>query len=182
MSPNIQNAVENEISIHQNLSFVTEQAPPVDDRNIPAYKIEGPDGYILAVEEGTPVAPELRDGSGNKLDGSTRVILQKADRQENPLGKSIIFDESLSALDYNKMRADPDYFKRTTRDVLINENQYLMVYVVVPSGANQMDTGNSRITIAEETTKAGKPAFIREKDALSSTELNAVENKSAGTR
>jgi len=152
----------------------SQQVSPGED-HVPAYEIEGPDNYVLGIESNTPLAPELRDQNGEKIDSSTQVILQKADPQGNPLGNAIIFDHNLDAFDYEKMRSDPRFFRHTQKSVLIDEKEFLQVFLRIPSGANDFDPSMSRLTLGDNVTQTGKAVYIREKNSMSGVEQQAVQ-------
>lgn len=176
--PEVRTTNESAIQIHDDLSFVESQAVGAGDTYTPAYIIEGSDNRVIGIESNTPVAPEFRDSNGNKLDPSTRIIIQKADPEGNPLGNAIVFEGNLAQFNYEKMRSDEDYFKTTSKGVIIDEREFLHIYLKIPSGANGFDTGESRLTIGDNVTRTGKPAFIRKKNSLSGTQQQAVEQAS----
>lgn len=173
-------SVEQEITIHDDLSFVTKQDVASGETNVAAYTITGPDGYVLGLDAGLPLGLEFRDNSGAKLDGSTRVTIQKCDRQGNPLGDSILFSDQLSKFDYAKMRNDPDFFRKTTRSALCDEREIIKIFLDIPSGANGFSAADSRVTIGDSTSDFGKPVEIIDHDDLSTQETQAV--KAASTR
>jgi len=167
---------EDPIQIHDDLPFVTKQAVSAGERHVPAYKIEGPDNYVIGIESNTPLAPEVRDQNGQKLDSSTQVLLQKADPQGNPLGNSITFEHNLDTFDYEKMRSDPRFFRHTQKSLLLDEREYLYVFLHIPAGAPDFDPDQSRLTIGDNVTQTGKAVYIRKKDALSDMQRQAVSN------
>jgi hypothetical protein len=169
---------EKQISIHDDLSFVSKQDVSADDFDTPAYTIDGPDGYLLGVDSGTPVAPEFRDSNGDKLDDSTRVEIQKCDRQGNRLGGGIVFSELLGRFDYTKFRNDPEFFRKTKKALMIDEREIVKVFVKVPSGSNGFDEANSRLTIGDDTSDFGKSVEIVDHDDLSPAEKAAVKQAS----
>lgn len=173
---------EDPIQIHDDLPFVESEQVQPGETHVPAYTIEGPDNYVLGVEANTPLAPELRTASGEKLDNSTRVLLQKADPQGNPLGNAIIFEHNLDAFDFEKMRSDPRFFRHTQKSLLLDEKEYLYVYVDIPSGADPLDPQMSRLTIGDNVTQTGKAVYIRKKDSLNGMESSAVQAASSGGR
>lgn len=166
---------EDPIQIHDDLSFVSTNTVGPGQEHVPAYEIEGPDNYVLGVESNTPLAPELRDSNGDKIDSSTRILLQKADPQGNPLGNAIIFDHNLDAFDYEKMRSDPRFFRHTQKSLLLDEKEFLYVFLDMPSGANDFDPSMSRLTIGDNVTQTGKAVYIREKNGMSGVEQQAVK-------
>jgi len=165
---------EDPIQLHDDLPFVTKQAVAAGERHVPAYEIEGPDNYVLGIEANTPLAPEFRDANGNKVDTSAQVILQKADPQGNPLGNAIVFEHNLDAFDYEKMRSDPRFFRHTQKSLLIDEREFLYVYVHIPPGANDYDPAQSRLTIGDNVTQTGKAVYIRKKDSMNDVQKKAV--------
>jgi hypothetical protein len=165
---------EDPIQLHDDLPFVTKTDVTAGDRHVPAYKIEGPDNYVVGIESNTPLAPEARDSNGVKLDGATQVVLQKADPQGNPLGNAIIFEHNLDAFDFEKFRSDPRYFKTTQKTLLLDEREFLYVYYHIPAGSNDFDASQSRLTIGDNVTQTGKAVYIRKKNSLSATQQAAV--------
>lgn len=166
---------EDPIQLHDDLPFVTSQTVAPGDDHLPAYKVEGPDNYVIGIEANTPLAPEFRDANGNKLDSSAQILLQKADPQGNPLGNAIVFEHNLDAFDYEKMRSDPRFFRHTQKSLLLDEREFLYVYVRLPTGATSFDPAQSRLTVGDNVTQTGKAVFIRKKDALSDTQQQAVK-------
>jgi hypothetical protein len=171
----IRQNTEDPIRVYDDLEFVSKQDVPADTANLPAYSIRGPRNYVVGIEAGTPLAPEFRDANGDPLDPSTQVVLQKADVQGNPIGSAIIFEDSLSGFDYEYMRSDPQYFRYTNKPLLLKEREYLYVYVDIPSGSNSFDATESRLTIGDNTTQTGKPAFIRHIDSMNQQEQQMVK-------
>ena len=174
---NVTDKSEKEVQLDENQ--FDERAPPVGDRHTAAYDYEVPDSNFLVVEEGTPVAPELRDANGDKLDDSTRVIIQKADRRGNPQPNAVLFDGRVGQFDYARMRTDSRYHKTTADGAAVDEYEHLQVFVVVPSGGNQMDTDTSRMTIGDPHTEEGEPVYLREKSELSEAQTRALNKISS---
>lgn len=172
----IRQNTEDPIRVYDDLDFVSKQDVPDATSNLAAYSIRGPRNYVVGIEEGTPLAPEFRDVNGDKLDPSTQIILQKADVQGNPIGSAIIFEDSLDGFDYEKMRSDPQYFRYTNKPLLLKEREYLYVFVDIPQGSNDFDASESRLTIGDNTTQTGKPAFIRHVETMSQQERQMVDN------
>lgn len=168
-------AAQKQISIVKTLPFVEIQDVSAGDSDTPAVTITGPDGYVIAIDPGTPVAPEFRDANGEKLDPSTRVTIQKCDRQGNPIGDAIVFSDTLGRFDYSKMRNDPDYMRKTQDSLMIDEREIVQVFVDIPDNANGFDAENSRFTVGDDTSDFGKPVEIVDHDDLSSTETKAVK-------
>lgn len=170
----IRQNTEDPIQIHDGLDFVSKQNVAAGDHTVPAYTIRGPRNYVVAIEPETPLAPEFRDANGDPLDGSTQVVLQKADVQGNPLGNAIVFQHNLDAFDYEEMRSDPQYFKYTNKPLLLKPREYLYVYARVPNGANDFDASESRFTIGDNVTQTGKPVFIRHLREMSEAQKKKV--------
>ena len=168
------------ISIDDRKQFVASEDVAAGEKAA-AYEIEGPDGYLIGIEAGTPVAPAFRNANGEKLDGSTQVTIQKADRQGNPLGGGIVFDEQLSRFDYAKMRTDPDYFRHTDRDLMIDEREIVLVFIDIPEGAEGFSADQSTLTIGDETSDFGRPVEIVSHDALNGEQLAAVRQASTAS-
>jgi len=167
--------VEQEISLYDDLQFMEKQDVAAGDPNTPAYTITGPEGYVIGVDAGTPIAPEFRDANGNKLDPSTRVTVQKCDKQGNPLGDGIIFNDTLGRFNFEKMRNDPDFFRKIKKMLMVDEREIVKVFVDVPTGANGFDAGQSKLTIGDDTSDFGKPVEIIDHDQLSGKESSAVK-------
>jgi hypothetical protein len=171
-------AAEKQISLSDYLPFIEVQDAPADDPTVAAYEIEGPEGYVIAVDAGTTFAPEFKDANGEKLDPSTRVIMQKCDRQGNPLGDGIIFNDTLGRFDYSKMRTDPDFMRKTQKALMIDEREIVKIFVDIPDGRPGFDAENSRLTIGDDTSDFGKAVEIVEHDDLSQAETQAVKKAS----
>lgn len=169
---------EKQISLYDGQPFISEQDVPADDPDTPAYTITGPDGYVIAVDAGTPISPEFRDSNGDKLDPSTRVIVQKCDKQGNPLGDGIIFNDTLGRFNYAKMRTDPDFMRKTSKSLMVDEREIVKIFVDIPAGGNDFDKGESRLTIGDDTSDFGKAVEIVDHDDLSSNESKAVKQAS----
>jgi hypothetical protein len=171
---NLTKPQDSKISIDDSKNFVTVQDVPADTPDQYAYQIDGPDDYLIVVEQGTPVAPEFRDSTGTKLDGSDRVTIQKCDKQGNPIGSGIVFTELLNRFDYAKMRTDDDYFRYTNRHLMIDEREIVKVFVDIPASENGFDAVESQLTIGDETSDFGKAVEIIHKDNLTDAERRAV--------
>jgi len=165
---------EDPVQIHDDLPFVTKQSVAPGETHVPSYKVEGPDNYVVGIESNTPLAPEFRDSNGDPIDTSTQIILQKADPQENPLGNAIIFEHNMDTFDYQKMRSDPRFFRHTQKSLLLDEKEYLYVFLNIPSGANDFDPAQSRLTIGDNVTQTGKAVYIRKKNSLGQAQRKAV--------
>lgn len=176
----IRTTTEDPLQLHDDLPFVESQEVSPGERHVPAYKIEGPDNHVLGVEANTPLAPEFRGPNGEKLDASTQVLLQKADPQGNPLGNAIIFQHNLDAFDYEKMRSDSRYFRYTQKSLLLDEREFLYVFVHIPDSADTgFDPEMSRLTIGDNATQTGKAVYIREKESLNEVQQQAVNGASS---
>lgn len=172
--------VEKEIALHDGLDFVEKQdveAGSSSTKDNWAYRIEGPEGFVVFAEAGTEFAPEFRDGNGNKLDDSTRIKLQKCDKQGNPLSEYLL-SELIGRFDYTNMRTNPDYFRHTKRDMMVNEREIIKIFLDIPEGAEDFSAENSRLTIGDDTSDYGTPAEIVDHDDLSNEELQAVKRVS----
>lgn len=166
---------DGEISIDDNKEFVEVQTAAAGERKAAAYRIEGPENHIVGIDEGTPVAPEFRDSNGNKLDGSVRLTIQKCDKQGNPIGSGIAFSELLSRFNYQKMRNDPDYFRKMESGLMVDEYEIVKVFLDIPKGANDFDPEQSTLTIGDETSDFGKAVEIVNHDNLSAAESESVK-------
>lgn len=169
---------EKEITLDDTLPFVEKQDVAPGDTDTPAYIIEGPENHLIAVDSNSPVAPEFRGPSGEKLENTTFVI-QKCDKQGNPIGTGIALSDSLNRYDYEKFRTDPDYFRRTNQSLMIDEHEIVKVFVDIPENASEgFDASNSRLTIGDDTSSHGKPVGIVDKSNLSDGQQQAVKQAS----
>ncbi len=148
------------------------------DTTTPAYKLEGPEGYLVGIMAGTSVAPYFHDVNGEKLDDSTRLEVVKCDKQGNRLGEGVVFSDLLSKFDYEKMRTDPDFWRKTTSDLMLNEREIVKVFVDIPEGAAAFDPDNSHLTIGDDTSDYGQPVEIVDHDDLSGAESAAIAQAS----
>jgi hypothetical protein len=176
----VRSTVEDPIQIHDQLSFVTVQDVDPGETQKPAYIVEGKDNYIIGVERNTPFGPEFYNTGSTKLDTSTRLVMQKADPQGNPLGNAIIAQANLGQFNYNKMRSDPEFFKTTAKSLLIDEREHLHLYLDIPTGSGTFDGSISRLTIGDAVTQTGKPVFIRRKDSMNAAAQSAANQASTG--
>lgn len=176
--PEIRSTNEDPLQIHDGLSFVTKQDIAPGETSKPAYTIQGKDNYVIGIEQNTPFAPEFYNTNSNKIDEATRLTLQKTDPQENPLGNAIIAQGNLGQFDYSKMRSDPEFFKTTSKSLLLDEREFVHLYLDIPSGANNFDASRSRLTIGDAVTQTGKPVFIRRKRSMSQAQQQAVDQAS----
>lgn len=177
--PTVQSTTEDPIQIYDELNFVEAQDVEPGSRYEPAYIIEGAEDKVIGIEKNTPFAPEFRGPSGEKIDSSSRVVLQKADPQGNALGNAIVLDANIDQFNYEKMRSDPDYFKTTQKGLVIDEREFLYVFVYIPSGADEgFSASQSRITLGDNVTRTGKPVFVRDKQQLSQAQRQAVNQAS----
>lgn len=171
----IRQNTEDPIQIHDDLDFVSKQDVSPGETTNPAYTIRGPRNYVIGIEQDTPVAPEFRTSSGDPIDTSSKIILQKGDVQGNPLGNAIILEHSMGTWDYEKMRSDPQYFKYTTKPLLLREREYLFIYLDIPSGSSAFSASDSTLTIGDNVTQTGKPVFIRHEDNMTEDEQRLVQ-------
>jgi len=178
--PDIRSTTEDPLQLHDGLSFVSKQDISAGETQKPAYTISGKDNYVLGIERNTPFAPEFYDTSDTKLDEASRLTIQKTDPQQNPLGNAIVAQANLGQFDYSKMRNDPEFFKTTSKSLLLDEREYVHLYLDIPSGSNDFDASRSRLTIGDAVTQTGKPVFIRRKQSLSSAQQSAVDQASSG--
>lgn len=171
------NAVEKEITLHDGLAFVEKQnvapgASPTRDNF--AYEIEAPEGYVIFIQANTVFAPEFRDQFGEKLDNSTRVKFQKCDKQGNPISEYLL-SELIGRFDFEKFRTDPEYFRTTRRDLILDEREMAKIFVEIPEGSEGFSAEESRLTIGDDTSNYGRPVEIIDHDDLSGTESSAVK-------
>jgi len=174
----VQQAQRSLIALDDSKNFVTKQDVAAGNSTVYGYQIKGPEDYVISVEQGTPVAPEFYDSNGDKLDGSTRVVIQKCDRRGNLLGGGLVFSELLSRFDYEKMRTDPEFMRATNRALMIDEHEIVKVLVQIPSGANDFDSSQSYLTIGDETSDFGKPVEIKHYDEMSPKQRAMVKEAS----
>lgn len=165
---------EDPIRIHDDLDFVSKQDVAPGEDSVPAYTIRGPRNYTIGIEAETPIAAEFRDSTGDPVDDSAQIVVQKADVQGNPLGNAIVFETNMGTFDYEEMRSDPEYFNYTQKPVLLKEREYLYVYLRLPSGADTLSAAESRLTIGDNVTQTGKPAYIRHMRDMSEQEKKMV--------
>ncbi|MDZ7689248.1 MAG: hypothetical protein U5J64_11175 [Halobacteriales archaeon] len=145
-----------------------------------AYRIEAPEDYAIAVEEGTEVAPRFVGVDGEKVDPATNIKIQKHTVEGYPLSDGIIFDELFDAFDYEEMRVEPAKQRKTTKSVVIDERESLHVMLSIPSGAADFDPDASQLTIGEDTASIGKPVAIKRKTEMSGQERRALNAASGG--
>lgn len=177
--PDLRSTEEDPIQLHDGLSFVDSQDVASGEDSTYAWRVSGKDDYIIGVEKNTPFALEAYEvTTGEKIDEGTRFIIQKTDPQENPLGNAIVAEGHFSQFDYNKMRSDPEFFKTTTKSVILNEREFLHIYLDIPDGANDFDASASRLTIGDNVTQTGKPVFIRRVNQLSTAQRQAARQAS----
>jgi hypothetical protein len=170
---------EQPITIDDSKNFVSKSDVAAGERAT-AYEIEAPDDYVIGVDAGTIVAPYFRTSSGDPVDGSVQILMQKADPQRNPLGNAIIFEDTMSVFDQNKMRTDEDYYRFTHKPLLLDEREFLFVYLEVPSNADDFSASDSRLTIGDKSTRKNQPAYIRETGDLRPAQQQAVSQASGG--
>lgn len=177
--PELRSTDEDPIQIYDGLDFVTKQDIQPGETSTPAYVIEGKDNYVIGIEKNTPFALELYEATtGAKLDDSTRFVLQKTDPQGNPLGNAIVAEGNMDQFDYEKMRSDTEFYLTTAKSVILDEREFLHIYLDIPTGANDFDASASNITIGDNVTQNGKPVFVRKKGSLSAQQRQAVKQAS----
>lgn len=168
---------EKQIPLYDDLNFVEKQdvaAGESPSKDNWAYRFKGPTGYVVFIQQGTEFAPEFRDSNGDKLDGSTRVVWQKCDKQGNPLAEYII-DEQIARFNYEKFRTDPDYYRYTQQDLMLDEREIAKIFVEIPSGSNGFSAADSRLNVGDVTSDFGTPVEIIDHDDLSGQESQAVK-------
>lgn len=170
--------VEQEITLDDTKeNLVSEQAVTAGDEPAKdnwAYKIQAPDGRIIFIPSGVPFAPELRDANGNPLDDSVRVLFQKCDSQGNPMSEYVL-NELLGRFNYEQMRTDSDYFRRTQKDLMLDEREMAKIFLSIPSGSEDFAPAESRLTIGDDTSDFGTPVEVINHGDLSSQETAAVK-------
>lgn len=169
--------VEKQVTLHDDLDFVEKQDVAAGDtpaKDNWAYRLKGPEGYIVFIQGGTEFAPEFRDVNGDKLDDSARVLFQKCNKQGDPLSEFII-NEMLGKWNYEKMRTDPDYFRYTQRDLMLDEREIAKIFIDIPSSATGFSASDSRLTVGDDTSDFGTPVEIIDHDDLSDQETQAAK-------
>jgi len=169
--------VEQTLSIHDELPFVEKQDVPAGSsrtRDNWAYRIKTPEDMVLFIVAGTQFAPEFRDPTGAQLPDDTRVTIQKCNKQGDPLSEFVL-SEHLGRFVYDKMRKDPDFFRETQRELMLDEREIAKVFVEIPEGGPDFSASQSRMTIGDDTTDFGTPAEILEHDDLSPEESAAIK-------
>lgn len=179
---NINQPQESEQRIRKGLPFVKVQDVAAGDPHTAAVEVQCPEDYVIAIKKGSLFAPEFRDAQGEKLDPATNVTVQKADKQGNLIGNAIAFDDTLDVFDYEKMRSDEDYMVGLNKSILLDEREYLRIFVDIPNGSDGFDAGNSRVTIGDNATDLTPPIFIRSKSNMSSRQASAVKQASQSQR
>lgn len=170
---------EKEITLDDTKPFVEKNDVQPGDTETPAYKITGPEDHLIAVDADTPVGPEFRGPSGEKLDPATVFTIQKCDKRGNPIGTGIALSDTLGRYDYEKMRVDRDYFRRTNQSLMIDEQEIVKIFVDIPDGADEgFSADNSRLTIGDDTSAYGKPVGIVDKNRLNGQQQAAVQQAS----
>lgn len=167
-------AAEQEVTLFDGMSFIESQAVAASDDTW-GYRITGPEDRVIFIDAGTEVAPELRDSNGDPLDDSTRVIIQKCNKQGDAIGDAIALSELLGKFDYEQFRTDEDYTRSTSKALMIDEHEIVKVFVDVPEGANAFDPAQSTLTIGDDTSDFGTPVEIVDHSDLSSEESAAVK-------
>jgi len=169
--------VEQTTTLHDNLEFLEKQDVAAGEsaaKDNWAYRLKGPDGYVIFIQAGTQFSPEFRDSNGEKLDSGTRVMLQKCNRQGDPLSEYLI-NELLGRYDYERMRTDPDYQRKTQRDLMVDEREIAKIFVEIPDGANGFSAEQSNLLIGDDTSDFGTPVEIVDHDNMTAEESAAVK-------
>lgn len=170
-----QQGVEKETTLHEGLPFVEEQDVAAGDFDTPAYTITGPDDTVISIDAGTQLAPEFRSADGSKLDGSARIVVHKCDKHGNKIAGGIVFSDTLNRFNYDKMRVEPDYHRKTTDALMIAPKEIVKVFVEVPEGSEGFAAGQSNLQIGDDTSDFGVPVEIVEMQDLSAAEQQAVK-------
>ncbi len=166
--------------LYEGLPFIESQNVPAGANEVYAYRIEAPEDYAIAVEEGTEVAPRFVGVNGEKVDPGTNIKIQKHTVEGYPLADGIVFDELFDAFDYEEMRVEPAKQRKTTKSVVIDERESLHVLLSIPSGAEDFDPDASSLTIGEDTASIGKPVAIKRKTEMSTQERRALSAAAGG--
>ncbi|WIV67545.1 hypothetical protein [Natrialbaceae archaeon AArc-T1-2] len=170
-----QTDVEQETTLHSGLPFVEMQDVAAGDHRTAAIEITGPEGYLVAIDAGTNIAPEFRDDTGEKLDGSTKVTLHKCSKQGDPLPGGQVFSDTLNRFKYEKMRVEPDYFRYIDDELMIAEREIVKLFVEIPEDAADFSAEQSRLHIGDDTSDFGTPVSILDTDNLTPEEKAAVD-------
>lgn len=170
-----QTNVEQETTLHAGLPFIEIQDVAAGDDRTACVEITGPEGYLIAIDAGTNIAPEFRDANGEKLDGSTQVTLHKCTKQGDPLPGGQAFSDTLNRFNYSKMRVEPDYFRYIQEELMIAEREIVKMFVDIPDSAEGFSADQSRIHIGDDTSDFGVPVSILDTDNLTPEEKAAVD-------
>lgn len=170
------------VCLHQGLACVGSQSlhPQAESDNV-AYTLRCPKGKVVAIESGTAFAAELRDFEGDPLPDDTRVIVQKADKFGNPLSGGVIFNDILARFDYQRMRSDPDYFRTTHTDLLLQPDEYLDIRLELTQGAQQGFCPELSSFSFDGWGDGGHP-YIAELEELSTKTLGVMREKAGVER
>lgn len=171
--------VEQEIMLTPDKPFINEenQVTP-GDTNTPAYHFKGQEGYVLFIPAGTLFAPILQDVNGELLDGSTRIIFQKMNKQGDKLGNGVVLNELFGKFDTEKFRNDPEYMRYTQDDLMLDERERAGIFLDIPEGAETFDPDNSHLSIGDTTSEMRTPVEVIDHDDLSPEEQAAVKRAS----
>lgn len=172
---------EKEIPIYDGLDFVTKQAVTAGEmpsKDNHAYRLKGPESHVVFITAGTVIAPEFRDANGDPLDSNTRILFQKCDPQGNPKGDFVVLSDLLGKFNYEKMRQDPDYMRKTKRDLMLDEREIAKIFLQIPEGAENFAPSKSRLEIGDTTSDFGQPVEIIDHDDLSTKESAVVKQAS----
>ncbi|MBZ6496017.1 hypothetical protein [Natrinema longum] len=170
-----QNNVEQETTLHAGLPFIEMQDVAAGDDRTACVTITGPEGYLIAIDAGTNIAPEFRDADGQKLDGSTKVALHKCTKQGDPLPGGQAFSDTLNRFEYSKMRVEPDFFRYIDEELMIAEREIVKMFVEIPEGSSGFSAEQSRLHVGDDTSDFGVPVSILDTDNLTEQEKAAVE-------
>lgn len=163
---------ESQVTVSESDEFVAQETP--DGMTKPAYRITVPEEYVITFRQGTLIAPEFRDASGNKLDDSTRVVVQIAGRRGDAIGGAVLFDGVLSNFNYTEMLSDQDFVQTLNETGVLDEREQLHVYVDEPNGQN-FDHGASNLNIGDSTGSVALPVSIANRKELPDEVVNTIE-------
>lgn len=163
---------ESDVTVSERDDFVSQETP--DGMVKPAYRITVPEDYVFTFRQGSLIAPEFRDASGNKLDDSTRVVLQVAGRRGQKIGGAVVFDGNLGSFRYQAMLNDEDFIQTLDETAVLDEREQLHVYVDEPNGQN-FDHGASNLNIGDSTGSMALPVNIANRKELPDNVVDAIE-------
>lgn len=174
-----QSGAEKEVILTPDMPFINETntVQPGDD-STPAYHFKGQEGYVLFVPAGTLFAPELRAADGTPLDGSTRIVMQKLNKQGDKLGNGVVLNDLWNKYDTEKFRNDPEFMRYTQSDLMLAERERAAIFLDIPEGASAFDPDASNLSIGDTTSEFRTPVEIVDQDKLSPEETAAVKQAS----